>query len=187
MMRNKYERTIYAPRGVVFETFREKQTDMNRKLPNIVDSRVVEVCEDGDCRRRMVIWVAGNAPIPVVLRPLINPKQIEWRVFQLWDARNWTCDFQTEATHFKDNVDVKGRWTFDERIPGRTDVVIESTISIDARGIPGLPPQLATPVGALVERIMQKLTAPNIEKVFKVAEAMVKSEMKDRKKGSNQK
>jgi len=110
---------------------------------------------------------------------VLAKKHLVWKSIQVWDSKKWTCDFETEALYFKENVDVRGQWTFEEKSPGSTTVRIMSIIKIDANGLPGLPQQFAAPVAALVEHILTRLTRPNLEKLWVGVEALLREERRE--------
>ena len=182
MLKSRYEKELNAPRKLIFELLRDRQVDINLKLPNVAGCRVVEDGMVDNCRRRIVTEVTGEAPIPAFLKPILSKKQLVWLSIQTWDNSRWTCDYSTEAIFFKDNVDVSGRWFFNEKSPGRTFVVIEGIIKINPKGIPGLPIQLATPVAALVEHIIHRMSGPNFEKVFRIVDTMAREEKRAARK-----
>jgi len=179
MVKNTYQRVIGAPRQTVFEILRDRQVELNKKLPNVLDSRVLEDCAESGSRRRIVTEATAQAPIPMLLRPVLAKKHLVWKSIQVWDSKKWTCDFETEALYFKENVDVRGQWTFEEKSPGSTTVRIMSIIKIDANGLPGLPQQFAAPVAALVEHILTRLTRPNLEKLWVGVEALLREERRE--------
>ncbi|MFA6447919.1 MAG: hypothetical protein WCX65_00485 [bacterium] len=176
MVKTKFEREINAPRKLVFDLLRDRQVEINCKLPQMAGCRIVDDCFESDCRQRVVSEVTAEAPIPALLKPILSKRQLIWHSIQTWDTTHWTCDYETEALFFKDNVDISGRWFFNEKTPGRTTVLIEGVIRINANGIPGLPSQLAMPVSALVEQILLRMTKPNFEKVFSIVESMCREE-----------
>ena len=184
MLKTRYERELIAPRKLVYEILRDRQTELNCRLPNIVGCRIVEDGDgDGDGKRRKIVAeVTGEAPIPTLLKPFLSMRQLIWYSIQHWDDTHWTCDYSTEAHYFKDNVDVSGRWFFNEKSPRRTSVVIEGIIKIDARGVPGVPPQLAAPISVLVEHIVHGMTRPNFDKVFGIVEAMMREDRRAARK-----
>ena len=182
MVKTKYERELFAPRKLVFEIFRDRQVELNKRLPNMAGCRIIETCDENDCRQRIVSEVTAEAPIPALLKPILSKRQLIWHSIQTWDTRHWTCDYSTEALYFKDNVDVSGRWFFNEKAPGRTFVQNQGLIKIDASSVPGLPAQLAMPVSALVEHILQRMTRPNFDKVFSIVESMAKEDIRAAKR-----
>ncbi len=179
MVKNTYQRVICAPRQTVFEILRDRQVELNKKLPNVVDSRVLEDITESGGRRRIVTEATAQAPIPMLLRPVLVKKHLAWKSIQVWDAKKWTCDFETEALYFKENVDVRGQWTFEEKTTGSTAVRIISIIKIDANGLPGLPQQFAAPVASLVEHILTRLTRPNLDKLWAGVETMLREERRE--------
>ena len=184
MVKTRYEREINAPRKLVFEILRDRQAEINLKLPNIAGCEVIEDCAEDGCRRRIVTEVTARAPIPMLIKPILSRRQLVWRGIQTWDDKNWICDYTTEALYFRENVDVTGRWYFDEKAPGRTALLIVGVVKIDAKGVPGLPAQLAPPVSALVEYLIKRMTRPNLDKVCDTVELMIREEKRAaRRKG----
>ena len=173
MLKHRFHRVVNAPRQVVFETLRDCQVELNDSLPNVATCRIVECRDMEDSRKRMVTEYNGQGSIPVFLKPILNPKKAVWKSHQLWDEENWWCDYFTEAVYFKNNVDVRGRWVFEENGAGLTDVRIRSVIRIDARGVPGMPPPLAPSVSTLVERMLHYMTGPNLDRVIRRLDAMI--------------
>ncbi len=175
MIEHLFRKEVAAPRKIAYETLRDRQNEINNSLPSVVSSRFIENCTMGECARSIVVEIRGQTGIPMIVAPFIKPHHLIWNSRQVWNEEDWTCDYSTEAVYFRDNVDVRGRWYFEEGKKNRTLIRIESVIRIDARGIPGLPASLAQPVSMLVERILHTITSPNLDRTMKRLETMVKA------------
>jgi hypothetical protein len=172
MIRHHFERIIEAPRDVVYCILRDRQVELNESLPNIKSCRIVENCSDDGCRRKMVAEMRGRGLVPFMLSPFLNSDQLIWSSHQLWDEKDWSCDFFVVAHYYKDALDVRGRWTFEEA-PAGTRISIKSRIEIEAGRIPGMPKQVAKPVSSFVEHILHAMTEPNLNKIMWRLNAMV--------------
>ncbi|HOY63606.1 MAG TPA: hypothetical protein PK745_10550, partial [bacterium] len=120
----------------------------------------------------IVAEVTGNAEIPFFLKPFINIRQLVWHSIQIWDDDEWSCDYRIETAYYREHVKVRGKWWFKERTFDKTNIYIDSMIGIDAKGIPGVPVQLASGISTFAEQILHKMTLPNLNRICAIVEEM---------------
>ncbi|MFW5966842.1 MAG: DUF2505 family protein [Persicimonas sp.] len=157
--------TIDHPRELVFTTFRDDLDDLDEFLPDI-KSITTESREerDEDTTHVVRIWKARDEEIPSLAKKFIKPEMLQWTDRATWNEDEWTCEWEIEVGFLSDAITSKGVNHYHDR-DGSTEIVIEGTLEVDAKKIPGVPGMLAGRVGKAVENFVVKMITPNLKDV----------------------
>jgi hypothetical protein len=164
-MKIEVTNTIPYPRVLVFRTLRDEMTELLPYLPN-VDQIVVKQREElGEGRVRLVNWWKASSEIPTVARALVTPEMTNWTDFATWDESAWCCEWRQETSFFTDRISCRGRNTYRELGPERTELSIRGDLDIDLMGLKGVPKLMAPAVGSAIEKFVVALITPNFTKL----------------------
>jgi hypothetical protein len=165
---------IPFPRQLVFETYRDRLTELVPYLPNIRGIAVTSREDQGTVVKLVNHW-KGGGEIPAIARSVLSEKLLEWDDFATWDATAFKCDWRQTVPAFKDAFSSKGVNLFTELGPTRTQLTITGSIDVDAGKIPGVPRLFRGPVGAAVETFLVAAIKPNLVAVSKGVEQYLRA------------
>ena len=153
-------------RKLVFETFRDDLEELVPYLPDI-ESITQKDREDIDDQTTRVVrlWKAQDEEVPTIARKFIKPEMLQWTDTATWKEDQWTCDWEIEVGFLSDAITAKGTNTYKEKGEDRVEIIIEGTLEVDAKQIPGVPRMLAGRVGKAVENFVVKMITPNLTNV----------------------
>jgi hypothetical protein len=157
--------TVAHPRELVFETFRDELEKLDEFLPDIESITTEDRDElDDDTVKVVRVWKARDEDIPKMARKFIKPEMLKWTDFATWHADEWTCDWEMEVGFLSDAITCKGTNRYIDKGDG-VEIVIDGTLEVDAKQIPGVPRMLAGKVGSAVEGFVVKMITPNLKDV----------------------
>lgn len=169
---------IAFPRDVVFAAYRDRLPELLPYLPN-VKAITVQSREDAvggnPARTDLVNLWQGKADIPKVLQSIVKPESVAWIDRAQWDGEAWTCHWAIEPKVFTDNVTCKGT-NFYRADGDRTVLEIRGELTVDPKGIPGVPRFLAGTVGPQVEKFVVGLIKPNLISTAKGLEQFLRDQ-----------
>ena len=122
MIKHYFHKVVDGPVDEVYRVFRDRQVEMNLKLPGVAGCRVVDSERKNEAKNRIVLELKGKTNIPGFLKPFLNDDSLIWRNHQEWNDAEKTCSYYTEAVYFRDSVDASGIWKFSESRAGLTDI-----------------------------------------------------------------
>jgi hypothetical protein len=158
--------TIPFSRDLVFETYRDKLSELTAYLPNI-DSITVErrtVLADGSIEL-VNRWQAARTEVPVVIRPFIKPDLLQWHDYATWDSKEHVCRWRTELVVLDGAIVSEGINYYRVIDDNTMEVQLTGTIQVDATKIPGVPRLMAGKVASAVAAGVLKVTEPNLRGV----------------------
>ncbi|MED5373635.1 MAG: hypothetical protein VX899_21640 [Myxococcota bacterium] len=125
---------------------------------------VVEKREESDGVVKLHnVWFAQRE-IPTFAKAFLKPEMLRWDDFADWRDGELRCHWEIKPRAFTDSVKCKGTNTFVDAGNGRTRVLLEGDLSIDLKGIPGVPRLVAGRIGPKVEQFIVSLITPNLQK-----------------------
>lgn len=159
---------IRFPRQKVWETYRDRLTDLLPYLPNIRGIEIKERKEEGGVIKLVNVW-RGGGDVPTVARAFLSESALAWTDRATWRDDKFECDWLTETHVFTEAVKSSGTNRYFE-VPEGTRLEIRGDLTIDAAKIKGVPRLLAGKVGSAVEEFLVKTISRNLTDVSKGVE-----------------
>lgn len=152
-------------RALTYHTFRDHMAELVPFLPNVA-SITVEKREEPDASTVKIInlWKAEGEEIPKMAQAFIKPEMLQWHDHATWNNETWSCDWDMEVGFLKEAISCKGTTRYVEQ-GGKTEVVIDGELKVDATKIPGVPRIMAGKVGDMVEKFVVRMITPNLTEV----------------------
>lgn len=156
---------IAHDRATVYTTFRDNLPELLPYLPN-VESITVENREQVDDKTLKLVnlWKAKGEEIPTMAQAFIKPEMLQWHDHATWKDDAWACDWVMEVGFLRDAISCSGTTRYLDK-NGKTEIVMEGELKVDASKIPGVPRLLAGKVGDAVEKFVVRLITPNLTQV----------------------
>ncbi len=152
-------------RALTYETFRDHLADLVPFLPTVQSITVEKREEPDDSTVNVVnLWKAEGEEIPKLAQSFIKPEMLQWHDHATWNNETFSCDWDMEVGFLKEAISCKGTTRYIDR-NGKTEVVIEGDLKVDATKIPGVPRLVAGKVGDIVEKFVVKMITPNLTEV----------------------
>ncbi|MBX2812642.1 MAG: hypothetical protein KTR25_12570 [Myxococcales bacterium] len=170
-MKLEADTLIPFPRDVVLSTYRDRLPDLVPYLPNVRGIKVVNREEIEGTTRLVNEWTA-NAEIPSLLKSLINVEALGWIDRAEWNQATYSCRWQIEPSIFTNNVVCEGVNYYIEDGDG-TRLEIRGDLTVNPKGIPGVPSLLAGRVAPVAEKFIVNLITPNLLSVAKGLESFL--------------
>jgi carbon monoxide dehydrogenase subunit G len=157
--------TVAYPRELVFHTFREDLEKLDDYLPDI-ESITTKSREDIDDNTTKIVrvWKARDEDIPKLASKFIKPEMLQWTDHATWREDEWTCKWEMEVGFLTDAITAKGTNRYIDK-GDKVEIIIDGTLEVDAKQIPGVPGLLAGKVGSAVEGFVVKMITPNLKDV----------------------
>lgn len=157
---------IAHDRETVFKTYRDELVELVPHLPDIEEITVESREEVDDNTTKLVnIWEAEPQEVPRVARSFIKPEMLKWTDYATWREDDWECDWEIEVGFLPDAVSCEGTNRYLEKDEGKTEIMIDGELSVDASKISGVPKFGSGKIGNIVENFVVKLITPNLTKV----------------------
>lgn len=125
----------------------------------VVESRQ----EQGEVVKLHNVWFA-KSEIPTFAKAFLKPEMLRWDDFAEWRDGEMRCHWEIKPRAFTDAVTCRGTNTFVDAGGGKTRVVLEGDLSINLKGIPGVPRLVAGRIGPKVEKFIVSMITPNLKK-----------------------
>jgi hypothetical protein len=149
------------PREKVFETYRDRLTELVPFLPAIRAIETRSRQDDGAVSVLHNVW-QGGMDIPAVARAFIPVAATTWDDHATWDQVGYLCRWRTVPHALKEAVRAEGTNHFTELSAGRTRVAITGVVEIDIARVPGVPRLLAGTARKTVEEVIVKNVQGNL-------------------------
>ncbi len=163
-MRIHSESLVRHPRELVFRAYRDELPAIAEYMSDIQEIRLLSREDSGEQTRLHNVWVAQRE-IPSFARQIVRPEMLQWDDHAQWDESIWTCDWQLKTRVFTDSVACGGSNRFLAVDDNTTRVVLEGSLEIDLKHIPGVPKLLAGRIAPKVEAFIVSLITPNLKEV----------------------
>ncbi len=165
-MKFQSSQVIPFPVDEVFVLVRDRLQDLVPYLPNVVKI-VTESREETDGKVVTVRnrWY-GKADIPRAVVKLVDPEKIAWLDTATWVSEEKVCRWEIQPMFFRENVSCSGvnRYLAEG---DRTRLEITGDLTVQTRGVPGVPRLLAGKLSGQVEKFIVKLLTPNLDSLAK--------------------
>ena len=155
---------IEFPVEDVFIAHRDHLVDLVDYLPNIEQIEVKSRQEKEGKIQLVNVWKAASTEVPGILRPFVRPEMMKWTDEATWCQSSYTCEYRIEFGFLNEAIHCSGINLMKPVDNKSTEVILEGTISIDARKVPGVPKLMARKIGATVETFVVKLITPNLRR-----------------------
>jgi len=162
-MKFQSSQEIPFPVEEVFVLVRDRLQDLVPHMPN-VKKIVTESRDEADGQTvRLVNRWFGKAEIPKAVEKMIDPEKIAWLDTATWDTGQKSCTWEIKPMFFQENVTCRGVNYYREAGSGRTVLEINGELSVQTKGMPGVPRILAGKLSEQVEKFIVKLLTPNLD------------------------
>lgn len=169
------EDTVAFPREDVYKAQRDDMVKLAAHLPNIDRIEILEREEIDGGVRLLNLWKAAPGEVPRVIRPFVKPEMMQWKDHARWHDESFSCDWRLELGFFTEQVDIKGTTRFEPMGEGRCKVIIDGTLDVDAKNLPGVPRLVAGKIVGEVEKFVVKMITPNLTSVNRGIESYLGS------------
>lgn len=152
-------------RALTYNTFRDHLVDLVPFLPTVQSITVEKREEPNDSTVDVInLWKAEGEEIPKMAQAFIKPEMLQWHDHATWNNETFSCDWDMEVGFLKEAISCKGTTHYIDR-NGKTEVVIDGELKVDAKKIPGVPGFMAGKIGDMVEKFVVKMITPNLTEV----------------------
>lgn len=156
-----------------FSTLKDEGEYLSTLLPNVKSMKVLERKPMGNGKLRTVDHWEAHAPIPGVLRHLLKPAMLVWNTENLWDEKNFSCEWKVTPKYFANVFLCSGGWKMK---PGKdNDTVVNFRGEVKAQ-IPIL--------GALIEKLIAMHLYKNLDINMDVLQEAIENIHSGRKGGN---
>jgi hypothetical protein len=168
---------IAFPREVAFRTYRDELPALVPYLPNVksIEVKETEQAPGGVATRtrKLNLWRA-NVDVPSFAQSVLKPDMLAWDDHALWDEADWTCEWRVAPHFFADRIKCAGKNRY---IADGDGVILQirGDLTIEAKGLPGVPRLLTNTVNAGVEKFIVALLTPNLTSVSKGLDAYLRT------------
>jgi len=170
------------PIDVVFTTYRDKQPEYTKFVPNLRKVVVLKREERSEHEVYQNVEWHGFGQIPAAVRAILHPHMIKWKDEQLWDTRAMTEKWKIEPYFFKEFVKCEGTWSFFPEGENRTRVELDGFFSVNITHFPGVPKIIYQAAGSIIEKFIGHYVKPNLIANSKGIKKFFEEELK--KKGN---
>ncbi|MCB9663341.1 MAG: hypothetical protein H6732_04455 [Alphaproteobacteria bacterium] len=161
-MKFRSESVIAHPRDAVFETYRDRLSEVAAYLDDIKAVNVLARGEEDGLVTLHNEWIAAR-DVPPAFKAFIKPEQLAWDDHATWDASAFRCQFDIRTRVFTEHVRCTGTDQFVE-VPQGTKVVLEGDFTLTLDSLPGVPSFLLKRMLPQIEQFIVGLIQPNLEK-----------------------
>lgn len=162
-MQIKADLELGFPLERVWETYRDRMTELTDFLPNIRSIRIVSRTDREGEVDLVNEWVGGG-DIPSVARAILKEDMLRWTDYATWKAATHTVEWRTEVHAFPGAVKSSGTNRFVET-PRGARLEIRGELVCDSSKVPGVPRLFARTVNAAAERLLIGQVAHNLVEV----------------------
>jgi hypothetical protein len=129
------------PRAAMFEASRDALPLAVAHVDDIDRVAVQNRIEHPDGTVELTNLWRASMPIPESIQGIVKPEMLVWTDHSVWTSADHTCRWQVVSHYFPDNVRCAGYTRYEEAMRGQgTRVALFGEVSVDPRGVQGLPP-----------------------------------------------
>jgi hypothetical protein len=161
----KFQSSQVIPFAVedVFVLVRDRLQDLVPYMPNVKKIVTESREEAGEQKVHLLNRWYGKAEIPRAVEKMIDPEKITWLDTATWDSGQKSCSWEIKPMFFQDNVSCSGVNYYREEGDGSTRLEITGELTVQTKGMPGVPRILAGKISGQVEKFVVKLLTPNLD------------------------
>ena len=165
-MRFQSSQVIDFPVQRVFELLRDNLQGLVPFMPNVQKIEVESRGQTEGGQIRIVNRWVGKAEIPKITTAFIKPEMIGWVDTAVWDEMDMTCRWQIEPGFFRNHVVCRGVNCYRSEADGKkTRLEITGDLSVQSKGLPGVPRLLERKVAEQIEKFVVRLLTPNLDQL----------------------
>lgn len=153
---------IPHPLDRVYHAYRDELSAVAAYMPNVKEVIVRSREDVADGVKLHNEWV-GKGEIPKVAQSIIKPEMVRWDDYAHWHDAATSCDWNIRTRMFTESVRCSGTTKLTADGPDRTKVVLQGTLELSLKDIPGVPRILAGTIAPQVEKFIVALITPNLE------------------------
>ncbi len=155
---------VRHPRTRVYSAYRDELPEVVNYIPDVEYVEVLKR-ENLDDRVRLHNEWKSSKSIPAFARKVIRPEMLCWDDYAEWIQERWACEWVIKLRAFTQAVTCAGTNHFVAEGENQTRVIIEGSLDMDLRRVPGVPRMVAGPLAPRVEAFIVSLITPNLERV----------------------
>jgi hypothetical protein len=157
---------VKHPKKVVWETMRDRLTDMVPFLDDVAAIKEVDRRDPGNGVVRLTNLWKAETKIPAAIRSILHASQVSWLDRAEWFEMRDRCEWQIEPQFFTDHIRCAGITSFEPAIGGRgTRITFEGKLDITLDNIPGVPGFMQGTVMKAIESLVTTLIPKNFQKL----------------------
>lgn len=162
-MKFESSQIIPFPIEQVFQLVRDQLEELVPFLPNVNKIEMESEKDEGNGKLRILNRWHGKGEIPKVAQKLVSPDKLTWLDTAVWDDKERTCQWEITPMFFQGNVACKGINYYREEGENKTLLQVNGDLTIQAKGIRGVPRLLEKKVSAQIEKFVVRLLTPNLD------------------------
>ncbi|MEW6202928.1 MAG: hypothetical protein AB1546_13205 [bacterium] len=169
------------PIDVVFTTYRDRQPEYTKYVPNLRKVVVLKREERNEHEVFQNVEWHGFGQIPAAVRAILHPHMIRWKDEQLWDTRTMSEVWKIVPYFFSEFVKCEGKWSFFKDGENRTRVELDGVFSVNITSFPGMPKAICLMAGGIIEKFIGRYLKPNLAANSKAIKKFFEEEMRKKK------
>jgi len=147
---------------VVFPLVRDNLNELIPYMQNVKRIETESREAAGEGRIRLVNRWHAKGEVPKVVQTIVKPEMLTWLDTAIWDDGQKTCQWEITPMFFKGNVSCSGTNYYKPQGKDRTKLEITGDLTIQVKGIPGVPRLLEKKIASQIEKFIVKLLTPNL-------------------------
>jgi len=153
---------IEAPVEQVYLLVRDQLPSLAAYLPNIkkIERLSLEDVEGSAFHRIVNRWYA-DVDVPFLFRPFLPVDLFSWKDVAHWDDEAHSVSYVLESFFANDLFSATGTNRFVAKGTG-TELHVTCQVKIHGDRVPGVPAAMAAKVTPIVEKLIEKMLAPNL-------------------------
>lgn len=152
-------------REVCWTTYRDELPELADHLPNVTSIEMLSRETPADGVVKLVNKWHADGEVPAVASRFITRDMVNWTERVTWDENTWICTWEIEPAFFTKYVTVRGATEYLRAGPDRCEIHIQGELSVDVRGMRGVPRILAGRVNKAAEKFIGALILPNMRRL----------------------
>lgn len=153
---------IEAPVEQVYMLVRDKLPEIAAYLPSIRKIECVSMREiDGTHREIENRWFA-NIEVPSLVQKFLPAEMFSWRDIAKWDDTQRRVTYELASFFANDLFSASGSNLFEADGKYATRLTVTCHVEIHGDKVPGVPWLLAAKVTPMIEKLIEKMIAPNL-------------------------
>lgn len=161
-MKFKHSDIIERPLNDVYFLVKDNIQKIVPFLPNVEKIETVSQEQISASQTKRVNKWYAHAEIPAVAKKFVSKELLSWTDYALWDDRNFCVNYDLKSNWAQDLYTAKGLNSFRSIDANKTEFTVECDVIIYPDKIPGVPKFLVQKVLPHIEKLIEKIIAPNM-------------------------
>ncbi len=158
----KHSDIINAPLDRVYDIVKNDLAKVAQYLPSVQEIKVLEYTQQENGKVYIVNQWVGKANIPDLAKRFVNESLLSWKDLAHWDDKLYRVDYEIESFFAKDIYEAKGTNDFKAHDQDKTKLTLNCEVHIHPENIPGIPRFIAKQLHPMLEKMIEKMLAPNL-------------------------